>query len=133
MWLARSHQTGINSEVALLGSDLKYYTLTHNQAWFFPSNKSLTLMLNDGTGYGSDYGETRGVPFFKNFYGGGLGPVHGFENGTLSPRVYDKYGEGINYNDDKKVDVSAELLFPMLGIRDARIVRLSLFADADNV
>ena len=115
------------------GSDLKYYTLTHNQTWFFPLNKSLTLMLGGEVGYGNGYGKTKEMPFFENFYGGGLGSVRGFESGTLGPKVYDEYGEKISYGGNKKANVSAELLFPMPGIKDARTVRLSLFADAGSV
>ena len=115
------------------GSDLKYYTLTHNQTWFFPLNKSLTLMLGGEVGYGNGYGKTKEMPFFQNFYGGGLGSVRGFESGTLGPKVYDEYGEKISYGGNKKANVSAELLFPMPGIKDARTVRLSLFADAGSV
>ena len=133
LWPTRGYQTGINGEVALPGSDLKYYTLTHNQTWFFPLNKSLTLMLGGEVGYGNGYGKTKEMPFFENFYGGGLGSVRGFESGTLGPKVYDEYGEKISYGGNKKANVSAELLFPMPGIKDARTVRLSLFADAGSV
>ena len=133
LWPTRGYQTGINGEVALPGSDLKYYTLTHNQTWFFPLNKSLTLMLGGEVGYGNGYGKTKEMPFFENFYGGGLGSVRGFESGTLGPKVYDEYGEKISYGGNKKANVSAELLFPMPGIKDSRSVRLSLFADAGSV
>ncbi|MCI4078052.1 BamA/TamA family outer membrane protein, partial [Klebsiella pneumoniae] len=73
------------------------------------------------------------IPFFENFYGGGLGSVRGYESGTLGPKVYDEYGEKISYGGNKKANVSAELLFPMPGAKDARTVRLSLFADAGSV
>ncbi|WP_416189745.1 outer membrane protein assembly factor BamA [Neisseria sp. CCUG17229] len=133
LWPTRGYLTGVNGEVALPGSDLKYYTLTHNQTWFFPLSKDLTLMLGGEVGYGNSYGNTKTMPFFENFYGGGLGSVRGFESGTLGPKVYDKYGDKISYGGNKKANVSAELLFPMPGIKDARTVRLSLFADAGSV
>ncbi|WP_165090960.1 outer membrane protein assembly factor BamA [Neisseria yangbaofengii] len=133
LWPTRGYLTGINGEVALPGSDLKYYTLTHNQTWFFPLSKDLTLMLGGEVGYGNSYGNTKTMPFFENFYGGGLGSVRGFESGTLGPKVYDEYGDKISYGGNRKANVSAELLFPMPGIKDARTVRLSLFADAGSV
>ncbi len=133
LWPTRGYLTGINGEVALPGSDLKYYTLTHNQTWFFPLSKDLTLMLGGEVGYGNSYGSTKTMPFFENFYGGGLGSVRGFESGTLGPKVYDEYGDKISYGGNKKANVSAELLFPMPGIKDARTVRLSMFADAGSV
>ena len=133
LWPTRGYLTGINGEVALPGSDLKYYTLTHNQTWFFPLSKDFTLMLGGEVGYGNSYGNTKTMPFFENFYGGGLGSVRGFESGTLGPKVYDEYGDKISYGGNKKANVSAELLFPMPGVKDARTVRLSLFADAGSV
>lgn len=133
LWPTRGYLTGVNGEIALPGSDLQYYTLTHNQTWFFPLSKDFTLMLGGEVGYGNGYGKTKTMPFFENFYGGGLGSVRGFESGTLGPKVYDEYGEKISYGGNKKANVSAELLFPMPGIKDSRTVRLSLFADAGSV
>lgn len=133
LWPTRGYVAGVNGEVALPGSDLKYYTLTHNQTWFFPLSKDFTLMLGGEVGVGNSYGSTHSMPFFENFYGGGLGSVRGYESGTLGPKVYDEYGDKISYGGTKKANVSAELLFPMPGIKDARSVRLSLFADAGSV
>ncbi|MDO5059383.1 MAG: BamA/TamA family outer membrane protein, partial [Neisseria sp.] len=72
-------------------------------------------------------------PFFENFYGGGLGSVRGYENGTLGPKVYDRDGSKISYGGNKMVNGTAELLFPFPGVKDTRTVRLSLFADAGSV
>lgn len=133
LWPTRGYVTGVNGEIALPGSDLKYYTLTHNQTWFFPLSKDFTLMLGGEVGMGNGYGNTKQMPFFENFYGGGLGTVRGFESGTLGPKVYDEYGDKISYGGNKKANVSAELLFPFPGVKDTRTVRLSLFADAGSV
>lgn len=133
LWPTRGYLTNVNGEIGLPGSKLKYYTLTHNQTWFFPLSKQLTLMLGGEVGYGNGYGKTKNMPFFENFYGGGLGSVRGFESGTLGPKVYDRFGDVISYGGNKKANVSAELLFPMPGIKDSRTVRLSLFADAGSV
>lgn len=133
LWPTRGYLTSVNGEIGLPGSKLQYYTLTHNQTWFFPINNDLTLMLGGEVGYGNGYGKTKNMPFFENFYGGGLGSVRGFESGTLGPKVYDQYGDRISYGGNKKANASAELLFPMPGIKDSRTVRLSLFADAGSV
>ena len=50
LWPTRGYMTGINGEIALPGSDLQYYTLTHNQTWFFPLTKDFTLMLGGEVG-----------------------------------------------------------------------------------
>ncbi|MDO1509797.1 MULTISPECIES: outer membrane protein assembly factor BamA [unclassified Neisseria] len=133
LWPTRGYITGVNGEFGLPGGDLQYYSLTHNQTWFFPLSKNLTLLLGGEVGYANGYGKTKELPFFENFYGGGLGSVRGFESGTLGPKVYDQHGDLISYGGNKKANVSAELLFPMPGIKDSRTVRLSLFADAGSV
>ncbi|UOO82284.1 outer membrane protein assembly factor BamA [Uruburuella testudinis] len=133
LWPTRGYITGVNSEIGLPGSKLQYYSLTHNQTWFFPLSKSFTLMLGGEVGYANGYGKTKELPFFENFYGGGLGSVRGYESGTLGPKVYDDDGDVISYGGNKKANVSAELLFPMPGVKDARTVRLSAFADAGSV
>ncbi|MCF7529940.1 outer membrane protein assembly factor BamA [Neisseria lisongii] len=133
LWPTRGYLTGINGEIALPGSKLRYYTLTHNQTWFFPLSKSFTLMLGGEVGYGNSYGKTKEMPFFENFYGGGLGSVRGYESSSLGPKVYDRYGDRISYGGNRKANVTAELLFPMPGMSDSRTVRWSLFADAGSV
>lgn len=133
LWPTRGYITGVNLEGALPGGDLQFYSLTHNQTWFFPLSKDLTLMLGGEVGYANGYGKTKQLPFFENFYGGGLGSVRGYESGSLGPKVYDRDGDKVNYGGNKKANVSAELLFPMPGIKDSRTVRLSIFADAGSV
>ena len=133
LWPTRGYITNVNSEFGLPGGDIEYYSLTHNQTWFFPLSKNLTLMLGGEVGYADGYGKTKELPFFENFYGGGLGSVRGYESGTLGPKVYDDDGDVISYGGNKKANLSAELLFPMPGVKDARTVRLSAFADAGSV
>lgn len=133
LWPTRGYITDISLDAGLPGGDLEYYSLTHNQKWFFPLNRNLTLMLGGSIGYADGYGATKDLPFFENFYGGGLGSVRGYESGTLGPKVYDIYGDKVSYGGNKMVSATAELLFPFPGIKDARTVRLSLFADAGSV
>ena len=90
-------------------------------------------MLGGQVGIADGYGKTKQLPFFENFYGGGLGSVRGYESGTLGPKVYDEYGDVISYGGDKMVSGTAELMFPFPGVKDRRTVRLSLFADAGSV
>lgn len=133
LWPTRGYTTNVNAEIGLPGSKLKYYTFIHNQNWFFPLSKNFTLMLGGEVGYGNGYGKEKTMPFFENFYGGGLGSVRGFESGTLGPKVYDQYGDVVSYGGNKKANATAELLFPFPGVKDSRTVRLSVFADAGSV
>ncbi len=133
LWPTRGYIINANLETGLPGGDLQYYKLTHNQSWFFPLSRNLTLMLGGGVGYANGYGDTDELPFFHNFYGGGLGSVRGYENGSVGPKGYDIYGDKDFLGGSKQANLNAELLFPMPGMKDNRTVRLSWFADAGSV
>ena len=139
LWPTRGYMTSVNLDAGLPGGDLQYYSLTHDQKWFFPLSKDFTLMLSGEVGYADGYGKTEQLPFFQNFYGGGLGSVRGYESGSLGPKYKtqytdDSYSSSVSsYGGNYKAYAGAELLFPMPGIKDQRTVRLSLFADAGSV
>ena len=120
-------------EAGLPGGDIEYYKLTHSQSWFFPLSRSLTLQLGGSVGYADGYGKNDELPFFHNFYGGGLGSVRGYQSGSGGPKSYDGYGNVDYLGGTKQTNVNAELLFPMPGMKNNRTVRLSLFADAGSV
>ena len=139
LWPTRGYMTSVNLDAGLPGGDLQYYSLTHDQKWFFPLSKDFTLMLSGEVGYADGYGKTEQLPFFQNFYGGGLGSVRGYESGSLGPKYKTQYTDGTlsssvsSYGGNYKAYAGAELLFPLPGIKDQRTVRLSLFADAGSV
>lgn len=82
----RGASQSLAAEFSLPGSDLEYYKLTYNGQYFLPLWRSLTLRFRTELGYGDGYGDTEGLPFFKNFYSGGFGSVRGFKSNTLGPR-----------------------------------------------
>ncbi|MFD1243643.1 outer membrane protein assembly factor BamA [Paralysiella testudinis] len=139
LWPTRGYSTSVNLDSGLPGGGLQYYSLTHDQKWFFPLSKDFTLMLGGEVGYANSYGKTKKLPFFQNFYGGGLGSVRGYENGSLGPKFKTQYidnsysSTSSSYGGNYKAYAGAELLFPLPGIKDQRTVRLSLFADAGSV
>ena len=111
------------------GSDLQYYRLTYRNSRYFPLTSSLTLMLNGEVGYGDSYGDTKVLPFFRNFYAGGIGTVRGFEENTLGPK--DSQGDALGAN--AKLIGQMELMFPALGEDFKDTVRAGFFIDAGNV
>ncbi|MDO4997462.1 MAG: outer membrane protein assembly factor BamA [Neisseria sp.] len=133
IWPTRGYVISANLEAGLPSSKLQYYSLTHDQRWFFPLSQDFTLMLAGSLGYANGYGKTKELPFFENFYGGGLGSVRGYESGSLGPKVYDRGGSRINYGGNHMATGTAELLFPFPGLKDNRALRLSLFADAGSI
>jgi outer membrane protein insertion porin family len=66
---------------------------------------------------------------FENFTGGGLGTVRAFEQGSLG--VVDPTGAYIG--GAKRLNVNAELYFPVPGTGNDRTLRIFAFADAGNV
>ncbi len=119
-------------EVGLPGADLKYYRATANEQWLNPVTQNTTLSLSGQLGYGNGYGGMP-LPFFKNFFGGGVDSVRGYFTGSLGPHTFDLYGNPLNLGGNKMVTGSAEYLFPMPGTKNDKSFRLSTFVDAGNV
>jgi len=62
-----------------------YYKLGYEAQGFIPLTKLFTLMLNGEVNYGDGYGDFEELPFFENYYAGGVRSVRGFEDNTLGP------------------------------------------------
>jgi outer membrane protein insertion porin family len=76
-------------EVAVPASDLEFYKLTYQGEIYYPVPllpPTWSLRLRTELGYGDGYGDTTGLPFYENFFGGGFGSVRGYESNTLGPR-----------------------------------------------
>ncbi len=111
--------------------DLNYYKLSYQYQWLKPLSRNSTLMLNGELGWGGGF-DGQDMPFFRNFYAGGIGSVRGYDNGTLGPKVISS-GKVISIGGDKRVVGNAELMFPFPGSDNDRSLRLSVFMDAGSV
>ena len=116
-------------EMSLPGSTSTYARMTYQHQHFFPIDRKLTLALNGEFGFAKSYGNKE-LPFFKNFYAGGIGSVRGFEASSLGPR---DPATGESLGGDKRLIGNAELLFPVPGMGQDNSLRLSAFIDAGNV
>ena len=128
-WPTKGWLNEIGFEVGVPPGDLTYYRANYQSQWFFtPERWSwLTIMLNGELGYANGY-RGKPLPFFKNFYAGGVGSVRGFETASLGPR--DSAGDVLG--GDRRFVANLEVLFPMPGYKDKN-VRLGGFVDAGNV
>lgn len=74
-----------------------------------------------------------GLPFFENFYAGGVNSVRGFDDNTLGPRTApsDFYVNGQPYGGSLKTIGQLEMVFPKLF--DSNAARISAFVDVGNV
>lgn len=114
------------------GSDLEYYKLDYNQQYYFPIAKDLTFRLRGEFAYGDSYGNKTGtsnLPFFENYFNGGVRSVRGYLDNTLGPR--DSFG--FSLGGSSKVVGNAELFFPVPFVEDLKSVRLGAFFDAGSV
>jgi outer membrane protein insertion porin family len=116
-------------ELALPGSTATYVRATYQHQHFFPLDRKLTLALNGEIGLAKSYGN-KDLPFFKNFYAGGIGSVRGFESSSLGPR---DLATNEALGGDKRLVGNAELLFPVPGMGQDNSLRLSAFLDAGGV
>ncbi len=116
-------------ETSVPGSGLEYYKLNYRQQQFVPLTRRLTLSLNGELGYGEGFGDHENLPFFENFFAGGVRSVRGFEDNTLGP--LDSNGNSIGGS--FRVVGNAELIFPVPFFEDAKSFRMSAFFDIGNV
>ncbi len=119
-------------EVGTPVGDLKYYKLSYQYQWWKPLAASVSLMLNGEIGWGGGYGG-KPLPFFRNYFAGGIGSVRGFESGTLGPQDLDSAGAPFSLGGDKRLVGNAELYFPLPGAGKDKSLRLSAFIDAGGV
>jgi outer membrane protein insertion porin family len=117
----------VNLEWSAAG-DVRYLRTNLQFQQYWPLPYRLSLGLNAEVGIGKGLGG-KPFPVFKNFYGGGLGSVRGFEQGSLG--VIDPTGAYIG--GARRLNVNTELYFPVPGTGNDKTLRIFAFADAGNV
>jgi outer membrane protein insertion porin family len=117
----------LNLEAGLLG-DVRYWRANTQYQQYFPLTHRFTLGVNAELGWGKGL---NGMPYpiFKNFYGGGLGTVRAFDQGSLGP--VDVIGAYIGGN--RRINAQAQLYLPVPGTGNDRTLRWFAFMDAGNV
>jgi outer membrane protein insertion porin family len=70
-----------NLELDLIGN-AKYYRAIYEQQYYRPLFRNVTLALKGEIDYGHGIGG-KTYPIFKNFYGGGIGSVRGYQSSSL--------------------------------------------------
>jgi outer membrane protein insertion porin family len=111
-------------ETGVPPGSLQYYKLSLQHQQYFNFGRGFTLMLNGELGYGGGLND-KPLPFFKNFYAGGVSTVRGFKTATLGP----KDAEGDALGGDQRLVANAELYFPIPGLTDDKSLRFSTFID----
>ncbi|NCN69920.1 MAG: outer membrane protein assembly factor BamA [Rhodoferax sp.] len=114
----------VNAEWSFVG-DVRYLRSTLIYQRFVALSKKYTLAANAELGFGFSPGD-RPYPVFKNFFGGGLGSVRGFEQGSLGPKDI----SGTSVGGTGKLNINVEMLAPFPGVGNDRTLRMFGFFDA---
>jgi outer membrane protein insertion porin family len=152
----------VSAEITLPGSTVEYYKLNYEFSKYWRLIPSIVLRTGGEIGYGNSYGSdtsrvvckdpttnvavtcgtagavaqtftASGLPFYENFYAGGVRSVRGFEDNTLGPRSEPTayYNRGQPLGGSLKTIGQLELIFPKLF--DSNAARISAFVDVGNV
>ncbi len=113
------------------GRPLDYYKANYSGVGYYPLGHNFKLQGSLSLAYGNGFASTSGLPFFANYYAGGIGTdgqVRGYEISSLGPRDSNGYPLGGNV----MTVGSMALILPMPPSVSEK-VRTSLFVDAGNV
>jgi outer membrane protein insertion porin family len=125
----RGMNQSLSAEVAVPIGSLQYYKLRYKNDWYHPISDSLTLALGGNLGYAEGYSDTEELPFFQNFYAGGIRSLRGFQANTLGIK---ENGQALGGN--FLVTGGAEIIFPVPFMKKTlKSFRLSAFTDFGNV
>ncbi|MCL5261299.1 MAG: outer membrane protein assembly factor BamA [Gammaproteobacteria bacterium] len=121
-------QNSLDLEFAVpLGKQsVQYYKADYSLGLYYPLIKNFIFHARGDLGYGNGYGNTLALPFFKNFFVGGIDSVRGFYAGSLGP--LDSYGKAMGGN--LATVASGSIIFPN-PLGDS--LRTSVFVDIGNV
>ncbi len=116
-------------DIGFPGSDLQFYKLKYRGTVYQPITDDITFALKGHVSYGKGTGNSKELPFYENFYAGGIGSVRGFDHNSLGPKDSNGTPRGANL----KTTVTAEVQFPMPFLSDVKGLRASAFVDGGNV
>jgi outer membrane protein insertion porin family len=147
----------VSLDATLPGSTVEYYKLNYRFGQYLRISDALTFYGHFNLGYGDTYKDPKsvlspthpnyladigGLPFFENFYAGGVTDVRGFRDNTLGP--YDVVSPltcpatskdcRLPIGGSFKTTASAEIIVPTPFVKENNdSTRVSLFLDVGNV
>jgi outer membrane protein insertion porin family len=128
----------LSLDVAVPGSDLTFYKLTHKTDFYFPITDDNRWVFRTRTeiGYGDGYGDRTVMPFYEHFYSGGYGSVRGYRANSLgrkATRSANDYSDADPFGGNLLTEGSLELIFPTPFAGDSRSMRTAFFLDGGQV
>lgn len=119
----------LSAESKIPGSELEFYKITASAEHYVPLTRLFVLASKLEIGYGDGYGDYSSLPFFENFFAGGVRSVRGYEDNSLGPRDSDGDPLGGSFKTVGKM----EIVFPPPFMTESNSVRLNAFFDIGNV
>ncbi len=131
-------QQRVSGLISIPGSDLTYYKVSAKDQHYFSLAKDLVLKVMGSAAYGGGYGDTESLPFFENYFAGGVNSVRGWRDNTLGPRDHCNGtcldgNEPRPYGGNLKIIGNTELIFPIPFMAEVESVRLMAFFDIGTV
>lgn len=128
----------VSLDVAVPGSDLTFYKLSHKTDFYQPITSSGSWIVRARTdiGYGDGYKDRTQMPFYEHFYAGGYGSVRGYEANSLGLRATNSPNDLSDpdpFGGNLLTEGSLELIFPTPFAGDSRSMRTAFFLDAGQV
>ncbi len=133
---SRGGSQSISARVALPGSTVEFYKLFYNINHYWRLPKGFVLFTSGTTGYGDTYGKSKdlALPFWQNYYAGGVSDVRGYRDNTLGPRTPTDGGfRDLPIGGAFKVLAKTELYFPIPALQNSTTARVGAFLDVGNV
>jgi outer membrane protein insertion porin family len=115
----------LDVSIPIIGAN--YYKFLSNNTWFysFPGAFSaLTWKINGQIGFLNPYGSSPLVPFYQNFFEGGINSLRGYFLGSLGPKDIDNQSAG----GTRWIGVTNDLMVPFPFVTE-KTVRLNAFFD----
>lgn len=107
----------------------QYYALSDNNEW--------ALRLAGTVAYGAGLKDNDQLPFFENYYAGGIGSVRGYEPNSLGrraqPAAEDPDRSPDPFGGNLLIESTFEMIYPFAVLEDRSQVRTTVFLDAGNV
>lgn len=109
-------------------TSLGYYQVGYTGQWYQPLFAGFILDPHVQLGYGNGLGNTTQLPFFDNYYAGGIQTLPGYENNTLGPKNPNNTTQALGGN----LQTLGGLNF-ILPEFITHKVRTAVFVDAGNI
>lgn len=111
------------------GSHLEYYRASYTAQYYHSLGHGFIFMGTGTLGFGAGYGKTNSLPFYKNFYCGGVRTVRGFKESSLGPRDSLNQPFGGNF----LANGTLAMILPNFLSEEVKTVRVAAFIDGGQV